>query len=170
MAPTNEPIRERILDDIKDALDAITAGSDYWYTPDVVIRTDPPVLKLLQGQNDTLIYFISEGNETEEHWSTGGYQQCALECFIFGSQLWDPTTHEEFAREAAGEDPKSTMRSKMVHDVKRALNVDWTRGALAQNTNITDVRPAYIDVSETVQKVCFEMRMEILYTYQKLSP
>lgn len=170
MAPSAEPIRERILDDIKDAIDAIVTGDDYWYTPDVVMRTDPPALSLLNQQNDDLVYLISEGNETEEHHTTGGYQACALEVFILGSKLWDPTNHDEYARESAGEDPKSTIRNKMVADVKRALNVDWNRGSLAVNTNITDIRPVYLDVSRLPQKASFEMRTEILYRYQKLSP
>jgi len=170
MAPTNEPIRERILDDIKDAIDAITAGSNYWYTPDKVLRTDPPALKILQQQRLNLVYLISEGVETEEHASTGGFQDCLFEVFVFGSQIWNPTNHDEFDREAAGEDPKSTVRNKMVADIKRSLNVDWNRGGLALNTNITDIRPVYADVREIAQKACFEMRLDIHYKYQKLSP
>lgn len=170
MAPSTEPIRKRILDDIEDSIETITAGSDYYYTPDRVLITDPPALKLLLGQNDNLIYLISEGEETEDHFSTGGYQQCVLEVFIFGSLLWNPIEHDEFVRDTTGEDPKSTERNKIIRDIRRAINVDWTRDSLAQNTNITDVRPVYSDVREIAQKACFEMRLEIEYKYQKLAP
>ena len=38
MAPTYEPIRKRIIDDIEDALEAIVAGDDYYYTDEVAVN------------------------------------------------------------------------------------------------------------------------------------
>ena len=170
MPPANNPTSKRIVDDIESTLDDILSGSNYFYTPNKVIQTDPPYLSLIKDQTDTLIYLLCVGDETEKHFSTGGFQQCELEIFIFGSQIWEPTNYNEEDREEADEESKASMREKMKHDVRRAVNVDWNRGGLAQNTNITDLRSVYMDSSTLPQKACFEMRIVVEYKYQKLTP
>ena len=169
--PPSDSIRKQILDDLKDALE-VTAGDDYNYTPNRVDIIDPPALKILQNQTQkdlTLVYLISGDTSAEEHATTGGYQRDRFEVYIFGSQVYAASEQDEFDKIDAGEEQKWEMREKMIRDAKRAVQVDINRGGVAQNTNITDVRPVY-DIKELAERAMFEMRLEVIYKYQRATP
>ena len=169
--PPADSIRKQILDDLKSAM-TVTAGSDYNYTPNRVDIVDPPALKLLMDQAQrgiTLLYLISAADSAEEHASTGGFQRDRFEVYIYGSQVYAVSQQDEFDKIDAGEEQKWQMREKMIRDAKRAVQVDINRGGVAQNTNITDVRPVH-DIKEIAERALFEMRLEIIYKYQKAMP
>ncbi len=169
--PPADSVRKQILDDLKDALE-VTAGDDYNYTPDRVEIIDPPALKLLmdQAQRDIpMLYLVSGDTSSEEHATTGGYQRDRFEVYVFGSHVYDVPTQDEFAKIDDGQEQKWQMREKMIRDAKRAVQVDINRGGVAQNTNITNVRPIY-DIKEIPERAMFEMRLEVIYTYQKATP
>lgn len=165
-------IRRQILENLDTVLTAIAVGDDYHYTPDKVLIVDPPVMKELIGQAQlgyTLIYFISAGNSTQEHWSSGNFNLDTFEAFIFGSRVYSPQYPDTFDKDDQGEDPKWIPRENMIRDVTRAVLLDINRGALAQNTNITNVRPVE-DIKELAERAMFEMRLTIPFKYQWLTP
>ena len=169
--PPADSVRKQILDDLKSAM-TVTAGDNYNYTPDRVDIVDPPALKLLMGQAQrgiTLLYLISAADSNEEHASSGGFQRDRFEVYIFGSRVYSVSQQDEFAKIDAGEEQKWQMREKMIRDAKRAVQVDITRGDVVENTNITDVRPVH-EIKEIPERAMFEMRLEIIYIYQRATP
>lgn len=162
-----------VLAGLESAIDAIVAGADYNYTPDAVVVADPPAVPWLDRDRD-LIYYISDEDENENQDTMGSvpYRTVIMECFIFGAKTYEPDADDPF--QLTG-DSRSTVRRKMMSDVRRALGVDHDLGGAAFHAEPTSVRPVVLDVPKgttavNARWVAFEMRVEVEYRYDPRAP
>lgn len=117
-----DTIREKILDNIKTALDGISIVGGY-------VNNIASVQKYAQQGNDLSSVpcaIISAGQENKEH-RPSFIVACSLTVLI------DVYT-------IAPTDTDASLNS-LLGDVEKALMVDYTRGGIANNTKITQVIP-----------------------------
>ncbi len=165
-------LRTRIVNDIIEAIEAISSTDGYWYTPDIVAPrpVDPPQYAIVYDQHKDLIYMVHAAEiPSDRHYATGGTQRAILEVFVFGSYLYnrgavDPLSFDEESRDE--------VRDKMVDDIKRAIWADPTRGGLASNTDVVAIRPVIFGYPEAQtgdapDLAAVEVALEIEYIYKR---
>lgn len=144
MPTPNDPIRERIVDDLADTLQAITAGAAYWYTPANVFkwRMPPPEAIAFPAM------CVLDTDERVER-ATTPLAHRTLSVTIVGIHSAD----------LIGQSDRVARR--LLADIQKRVQVDRTRGGLAVTTNEVANRIFVESPSEPV--VVVEVDLEITY-------
>jgi len=140
----SESIAEQIAANIKTELEAIVAGTDYHYTPQIVARVEQWRLEDLDASRKHFYLLRDTGDESVfEGESEFGEVEKLLEFFILAARLDKRTTLSAFKESTPS---KGTIRNRIVRDVEKKLREDMSRGGLAMTTEVTDVkREIFVD-------------------------
>ena len=162
-----ESIVEQIIAQVKTDLEAITGdnGTTYWYTPGKVIRVDYFDSKnhFRTGYGD-YIYMIRDTVDEDEapRAAAMGGMADLFDLYILLAARDTRGNEDPFkATTAAG-----TIRNRMIHDVRKKLETDHTRGGLALDTRFHERR----DFVEPDGWIVGEVQCVITYTHTRGSP
>ena len=165
--------RELALADIETTLEAVSAGSSYNYTIDRATRLDGPFFVWLDSVEENVAVFIEEGGTAHGLDTHDGLHLSSMEVFIDIAVRYEPDSTSPL--EQTG-DSKSTIRSKMIGDIIKAMLADHTRSRAAIRTRLTDDGPVNLDFIGDDDKwhpadwVAHELRFEVDYEMNEASP
>lgn len=163
-----ESIVEQIVAAIKTDLEAIVgdSGTNYWYTPDIVVRVDEYRNAHLKEIYDTIYLIRETGYErTTDIAAAFGEVGAMLEVFVMALTK-DPRNADERdpfdATTLAG-----TYRNRMVRDVVKKLESDRTLGGLAFNVEYSGVGR---DFEEPEGWIVAEIAFDVHYIHTLETP
>ena len=163
-----ESIVEQIIAKVKTELEAITgdSGTTYWYTPGKVIRVDYFDSKnhFRTGYGD-YIYMIRDTVDEDENAASAAMSKMAdaFDLYILLAARDTRGDKDPFtATTMAG-----TIRNRMIHDVRKKLETDHTRGNLALDTSSFHERRDFV---EPAGWIVGEVQCAITYTHTRGSP
>lgn len=170
--PPSTSTRENALANIKTTLEAVVSGSSYNYTMDEVHRIDGPFFSYLEFVAGDTVAFIEEGQSSWVRETQGGLHLVTVEVFVSVARRYQPPPDNPLLYTTEN---KSTIRSKLIADVVRALEADYIRGGYAKRGFYpTDDGPQnldYLDEGEdgpvwilepwVAHEIRFEMAMEV---------
>lgn len=140
--PPAVSVRENALLNIVSTLEAVAAGANYNFTFEKVARVDGPFFQYLDESHNTLA-FVEEGLTSWQPRTHSGLWMATIEVFIQVATAYEPDSNIPWEMTT---DPKSTIRSKLIADVVRALMADTTRGHYAKlGFLLTDDAPINLD-------------------------
>ncbi len=162
-----ESLVERIVAAVKTDIEAIAGdnGTNYWYTPDIVVRVDHYEREHLKEAYD-IIYLLREtGDERIANFAAFGEVSSIFEIFVMAMQ--------KDTRNADERDPfdastlSGTIRNRMLRDVIKKLEGNHTVGGLAYNLEYTGVGR---DFEEPAGWIVGEVAFDVTYTHDMENP
>lgn len=173
-----ESTKEQVLVALLSRLLLINAVVDenYFFTPDHVLRVEMPELQYLERtifpDDSNLVYFISDEEGVDEEEATEDEMNEDMETWVAvyrrvpsGVQTKNPFSTDYYV--------KSTERTRLWSDFFRSMSVpDATLGlGFVENVNITDNRPLWADVPESLEKwVGILFRVSISFQFSRAEP
>ena len=159
----SESIVEQIQASFKTELEAIAGdgGTNYWYTPGVVVRVDSFNSRqhFKDGYGDYL-YLVNDSGDDRPTIQPAGFGETArvLDVFVMVAAKdlrgdRDPFT----ATLKAG-----TIRNRMIKDVSKMLDGNYNRGSLAFDTEHSDTRR---DFAEPDGWIVGELYFQVTYKH-----
>jgi hypothetical protein len=162
-----ESLVEQIVAAIKTDIEAISEdnGTNYWYTPDIVVRVDEYHSAHLKEAFD-IIYLLREtGDERVSNIAAFGEVGGIFELFVMVMQ--------KDSRNADERDPfdattfSGTIRNRMIRDVVKKLEGNHTLGGLAYNA---EYRGIARDFQEPTGWIIGEIALDVTYTHDMETP
>lgn len=172
MAAPSTSKRELVLADIETTLEAVAASSSYNFTIDRATRLDGPFFIWLDSVEENVAVFVEEGGTAHGLDTHGGLHLSSMEVFIDIAVRYEPDDTSPLEQTTEG---KSTIRSKMIGDIIKAMLADHTRSQNALTTRLTDDAPVNLDVVDDDKWypsdwVAHELRFEVDYEMNEASP
>ncbi len=162
-----ESLVEQIVAAIKTDIEAIAGdnGTNYWYTPDIVVRVDEYRNSHLKEAWD-IIYLLREtGDERITPYAAFGEVSAIVEMFVMVMQ--------KDTRNADERDPfdattfSGTIRNRMIRDVVKKIEGNHTMGGLAYNV---EYRGIARDFEEPEGWIIGEIAFDVTYTHNMETP
>lgn len=160
--------RENALANLVTTLEAVEAGANYNYTIEKVGRIDGPFFIYLDQTYRTLA-FVEEGNSSWALDRHDGTWLVTVEVFVQVARVYE----DEDVPPWDATETKSTIRSKMIGDVVKALLASNTRGGYAKRGFIvTDDAPLYApeEYDPEGRWVAHEIRFEMAIEVDESTP
>jgi len=174
-----EATKEQVLAALLLRLKSINplTDPDYFFLPDHVIRVEMPELQYIENlifpEEGAMVYFVAdeEGLDEEEATENEMTEETEVWVSVFrrvpeGKQIENPYLPQDYF-------VKSTERTRIWSDFFRAMSVpDSTLGlGFVENVNITDNRPLWADVPESLEKwVGILFRVAITFQFSRAEP
>ena len=164
--------REGILVSLLAALDAIDSTSgDFFLTPKINVRADQPILQYIRSiDTPEHMYFLSPGEEDQEHQGSQQKELALWEIFIIGIKRNVPTWIEPWEQREHREQLRDTLRNQMIADIKKAVTLEPTQGGQVLNTAVVNTRPIQVDIKELKEWAAVEVRLLMQYSFQAFNP
>lgn len=175
-----EATKEQVLAAMELRLKGVSPLTDpnYFFLPDHVVRVEMPELQYLERtvfpDDGTMVYFIAdeEGLDEEEATEDEMTEETEVWVAVYRRVPSDKQTLNPFSPDG-DYFLKSTERTRIWSDFFRAMSVpDSTLGlGFIENVNITDNRPLWADVPESLEKwVGILFRVAITFQFSRAEP
>lgn len=164
MPPSAESKHEQIAARLETLLASIVAGSDFWYTPDMVARVEGFWEEYFADEMYPTLYLLRPGDEPAAE-DTAEEIKKEMDVWLVVAQVYKPkVTDNPFLLEGV---LPWTIQSRLIFDAEKKLLEDCTMGlSFVENTEIRDRNRAFfID-----GYIAAELRLVIKYSHLREEP
>jgi hypothetical protein len=162
-----ESLVEQAVAAIKADLEAIAGdnGTNYWYTPEAVVRVDEYRSAHLKERYDTIYLLRETGPERTIPGAAFGEVDAIVEQYVLMARRDGRNADERDPFDAST--LSGTIRNRMIRDVVKKLESDYTLGGLVFNVEYKSVER---DFQEPEGWIVAEVAFDVTYSHSRETP